>query len=88
MKRLSWGRNYDLESRRGKDQPEYEWWSAEWFVLGCHVHNKNGAWTFVIRGVKQVVPKQGVSFASREEACDEVERVIGRYASYLEKAPE
>lgn len=77
MQKLKWERNYHREAMRGKDDPEFEWWSAEWHVINCHVHNKDGRWKIIIRGIKEIAPDR--TYTTKEDAFDRVEAIIDNW---------
>jgi len=74
MKKFTWKRNYDREAMRGKEDAEFEWWTAKVFVINCHVTNKKGYWSFIIRGIYDIESKW--EYPSKESAFDAVEGVI------------
>lgn len=81
MTKLNWQENSSRENMRPKDSPPFEWWSAEWFVIGCHVHNIKGRWKYKINGVRTIEPSR--SYATKEYAFDAVEEVIQRYCEMM-----
>lgn len=77
MIKLKWEENHGREQMRSKDDEPFEWWSAQWFVVGCHVHNVGGRWKFKITGVRVIEPDR--SYGSKEDAFSAVEAVIERH---------
>ena len=74
MKKLTWKENSGREQMRGKEEPAFEWWTAEWFIVNCHAHNKDGKWKGFIRGVREITLKR--EYETKEEVFDAIESVI------------
>ena len=85
---MNWERNYSREAMRPKHSKPFEWYSAEWFVISLHVHNKtdDGQWTFIIRGTMEHEPRE--HFPTKEAAMHRIEAIL-RYAckSFIEARP-
>ena len=73
---LKWERNYKREEMRDREGPAFEWWSAEWFVIRCHVHNNTdgGRWAMIINGAKSHQYTQ--TFSTKELAFSRIEAII------------
>ena len=74
MNKLKWKKNHYREAMRGRDEPSFEWWTAHWFVIYLHVHNKDGHWTYIIRGAEE--RKSLKTFTTKEGAMAAVEKRI------------
>jgi hypothetical protein len=49
---LKWLLNYGQMDMRSKDGPAFEWYTAQWWVISLHVHNRtpDGSWRYRISG--------------------------------------
>lgn len=75
-------RNYSREQIRGKDEPAFEWYTANYGIIAAHVHNKNGYWIAFLRGVsdktsfKKYATKEEAIKASRENIIEIAKSLI------------
>jgi hypothetical protein len=74
--KLNWKRNYNQEGVRDKEAPAFEWYSARWWIITCHVHNKDGdGWRFILSGNGRRDESRD-AFETKELAMGRVESII------------
>jgi hypothetical protein len=70
---LTWRPNY---GKMGVSRSGIEWYTAQWWVVGLHVHNdtKDGRWTYRLSGY---ITRQSINhFDTKEEATKAVESLL------------
>lgn len=74
-------RNYSREQMRGKDEPAFEWYTANYGLISAHVHNKNGHWIAFLRGVSDRTSFS--KYATKDEAIKAIRENIVEIAKSL-----
>lgn len=74
-------RNHSQEQMRGRDEPAFEWYTANFGLFYAHVHNRKGDWTATLTGATNKPSFE--KYATKEEAIKAVRENIAEIAASL-----